>query len=97
MTDTAASREEAARRAATEATREQSKIDAVWIAGFGITIVVATLVMAGIGVGGGWAAAIAVFLSALTLLGALASKLTQVIVAIRSAGAARDWDARQGG
>jgi hypothetical protein len=63
--------------------KEQFKVDATWLSGFAIAIVVATLVMAAAGVPAGWVAAIAVFLSALVLMGAVNHKLSQLIVAVQ--------------
>jgi predicted RND superfamily exporter protein len=64
--------------------KEQFKVDATWLSGFAVAIVVATLVMAASGVPAGWVAAIAVFLSALVLMGAMNHKLSQLIVAVQS-------------
>ena len=66
-----------------ELMKEQFKVDATWISGFAIVIVVATLAMAGAGVPAGWVAAISVFLSALVLMGAMNHKLSQLIVAVQ--------------
>mgnify|MGYP006273277213 FL=1 len=63
--------------------KEQFKVDATWLSGFAIAIVVATLVMAAAGVPTGWVAAISVFLSALVLMGAMNHKLSQLIVAVQ--------------
>ncbi|MDZ7713993.1 MAG: hypothetical protein U5L06_13225 [Rhodovibrio sp.] len=63
--------------------KEQFKVDATWLSGFAISIVVATLVMAAAGVPAGWVAAIAVFLSAMVLMGAVNHKLSQLIVAVQ--------------
>ena len=63
--------------------KEQFKVDATWLSGFAIAIVLATLVMAAAGVPAGWVAAIAVFLSALVLMGAMNHKLSQLIVAVQ--------------
>jgi hypothetical protein len=69
-----------------ELMKEQFKVDATWISGFAIAIVVATLVMAAAGVPAGWVAAISVFLSALVLMGAVNHKLSQLIVAVQQQG-----------
>jgi hypothetical protein len=66
-----------------ELMKEQFKVDATWLSGFAIAIVVATLVMAAAGVPAGWVAAISVFLSALVLMGAVNHKLSQLIVAVQ--------------
>lgn len=66
--------------------KEQFKVDATWLSGFAIAIVVATLVMAAAGVPAGWVAAISVFLSALVLMGAMNHKLSQLIVAVQQQG-----------
>ncbi|MBK1668498.1 hypothetical protein CKO28_10680 [Rhodovibrio sodomensis] len=66
-----------------ELMKEQFKVDATWLSGFAIVIVVATLVMAAAGVPAGWLAAIAVFLSALVVMGAVNHKLSQLIVAVQ--------------
>ena len=63
--------------------KEQFKVDATWLSGFAIAIVVATLVMAAAGVPAGWVTAISVFLSALVLMGAMTHKLSQLIVAVQ--------------
>ena len=63
--------------------KEQFKVDATWLSGFAIAIVVATLVMAAAGVPAGWVTAISVFLSALVLMGAMNHKLSQLIVAVQ--------------
>lgn len=66
-----------------ELMKEQFKIDATWLSGFAIAIVVATLVMAGAGVPAGWVAAFSVFLSAIVVMGAVNHKLSQLIVAVQ--------------
>ena len=66
-----------------ELMKEQFKVDATWLSGFAIAIVVATLAMAAAGVPAGWVAAISVFLSALVLMGAVNHKLSQLIVAVQ--------------
>jgi hypothetical protein len=69
-----------------ELMKDQFKVDATWLSGFAVVIVIATLVMAATGVPAGWTAAIAVFLSAITLMGAINHKLSQLIVAVQSKG-----------
>ena len=63
--------------------KEQFKVDATWLSGFAIAIVLASFVMAGAGVPSGWVTAIAVFLSALVVMGAITHKLSQLIVAVQ--------------
>lgn len=82
-TKTAQTGSTASQQSYKELMKEQFKVDATWLSGFAIAIVVATLVMAGAGVPAGWMTAISVFLSALVVMGAVIHKLSQLIVAVQ--------------